>query len=94
MGWDDLTEATSKTGVSRDGPDAGTTPSTYLADTARASQFAFTPAPHSTTTSFERSDLSEVGERSTGGNGITGHDEMSENFMVTWHTSTTTSPGT
>jgi hypothetical protein len=92
--WGDITEAMSKTGVSRDGPDAGTTTSAYAADTATASQFAFTPAPHGTTNSFERSDLSEVGETVSGGNGITGHNETSEDFSVTWRTSTAATPGT
>jgi hypothetical protein len=92
--WGLTTEAVNKAGISRDGPDAGTTASTYLADTVIASQVVYTPAPHpSTTGSFERRDLAETGERSPGGNGITGHDETSENWMTTWQTLVTSTPG-
>ncbi len=92
--WGSTTEALNKAGISRDGPDPGTTTSTYLADTAIASQAAFTPAPHpSTTGSFDRRDLAETGERISGGNGITGHDETSENWLTTWQTLVTATPG-
>jgi hypothetical protein len=90
--WGDTTEAMCKTGISRDGPDAGATPSTYLDDTPIPSQ-RFLLAPHSAGGSFERTSASEPGETRIGGNGITGHDETSEDFPTTWRIATAASPG-
>jgi hypothetical protein len=79
--WGDKVEAVDKTGISIDGPDADTLQSTYLDDTAIASQEAL-PAGHSGGDSFSRTTGIE-GE-ATGGNGITGHDETSEPLTITW----------
>jgi hypothetical protein len=63
---------TSKTGVG-----------TYAADTDVSSQnpMAGTPGP---TKSYQRICNNEGTETKTGGNGITGHDETSENLSSTW----------
>ncbi|MBI5499986.1 MAG: lamin tail domain-containing protein [Deltaproteobacteria bacterium] len=92
--WGNTDEAVVKTGITRDGPDAGTGTSAYLSDSAVASQFAYTPAPHATTATFERLELGESTESSSGGNGITGHNEPSEDYTTTWRTSTAATPGT
>jgi hypothetical protein len=92
--WGGTTEAVVKTGVSRDGPDSGTETSTYLADTAVASQYYIVGTPHTTGGSIERIELSEPTETHAGGNGLTGHDETSENWGTTWRKATAASPGT
>jgi predicted extracellular nuclease len=82
--WGDQDEAVDKTGVSIDGPDAGDDVATYAADTAIAWQDVISPAAHSFGSSFQRIDFAEGAEIQTGGNGITGSDETSENLSVTW----------
>jgi cysteine-rich repeat protein len=64
--------------------------STYLADTAPASQLS-TSSP-GTGTSLERCDTSEGAETDTGGNGLTGNDETSEDLSATFVVGTPT-PG-
>ena len=58
-----------KSGVSIDGPDAGTDPSTYKNDTPVNDQHAFIPAPF-TGRSMERISVTENGEIFVNGNGI------------------------
>ena len=83
--YGDAAEAVDKTGVSIDGPDAGAGTSTYLPDTAIAIQESFSPSdPHGPGESAQRRDLSEGDETKTGGNGVTGNDESSENLPDTW----------
>ncbi len=82
--WGDGAEAVDKTGVSIDGPDADSTPSTYLDDTPTASQDVVAPGAHAAGNSFQRVDITEGTESRTGGNGVDGHDETSENLSVTW----------
>ena len=82
--WGDKAEAIDKTGVSLDGPDADTDPSTYLADTSIGSQDIVAGGSHTFGNSWQRADLSEGAETKTGGNGLTGNDETSENLSVTW----------
>lgn len=84
--WGDKTTAVNKTGVSIDGPDADTDASTYLADTPVANQFVVNAEndadsdPHDVGNSAQRRlDVEDV-ETWTGGNGIAGHDETSENL--------------
>ncbi len=84
--WGDQAEAIDKTGVSIDGPDAGTDTSTYLADTAITSQDIIDTGGHSDGSSFQRIDLTEGTETASGGNGQTGDDETSENVSTTWAT--------
>jgi len=74
----------SKTGVSMDGPDADTTPTAYLPDTATGSQQVFATAPHDFGSSYQRVDGNEGTEVKTGGNGTLGHNETSENLMTTF----------
>lgn len=84
-------EATSKTGVT-----IGT--STYLADTAVNNQADFNVSPNQLTNglapfTYQRIDFFEGNEVSMGGNGITGNDETSEDYDVTFATTMPASPG-
>lgn len=72
-----------KTGVSVDGPDAGTTPSVYLADTPGFQQDSRNaPRPVAATSALQRIEFTELGQTASGGNGITGGDETSEPWNV------------
>ena len=82
--WGDKDEAVDKTGVSIDGPDADATASSYQPDTAIGSQDVVSLVGHSTGESFARVDFDEGTETATGGNGVGGNDETSENLSVTW----------
>ncbi|MEM1270838.1 MAG: lamin tail domain-containing protein, partial [Bacteroidota bacterium] len=90
--WGDKAEGVDKTGVSVDGPDADSTPSTFLDDTAIASQDVVSTGAHSSGNSFQRSDLAEGTETQTGGNGVQGDDETSENLSVTFTSSVAATP--
>lgn len=79
-----------KSGVSMDGPDADSTPSVYQNETAKSSQKAL--ASPTTGNSYQRSNAEEPGETTSGGNGISGHDETSEDWAQTFALSTP-SPG-
>jgi hypothetical protein len=89
--WGDKNEASDKTGVT-----VGS--STFLPDTAVADQESLSghqgnPDDPATWKSMQRqADLMEGNEKTTGGNGITGHDETSEDVSQTWKTDTPT-PG-
>ena len=72
-----------KTGVAVDGPDADTTPTTYLPDAYTMPQ---QPADPGFGFSTKREILEGANEVNTGGNGITGHDETTENILATWDT--------
>ena len=75
-------EAVDKTGVTIDGPDPGTTGSTYLNDTPVANQLsALSPNSGFST---QRSDYTEGAQVMSGGNGVTGSDETSEDMNNTW----------
>jgi hypothetical protein len=65
----------------------------YLADTSPSSQNAIAATGHSSTYSFQRVDMAEGTETLTGGNGLTGHNETSENLSVTWDTALATPGG-
>jgi hypothetical protein len=73
--WGDKVEASDKTGVT-----VGA--STYLAETPIASQQAM--EGHDNDLSMQRTDLTEGAETKTGSNGLTGHDETSEDVTNTW----------
>jgi len=94
-GPDYVTISPNKTGVSVDGPDPDNVPSTYLPDTEPALQdLASTEAgTHDFGRTVSRVDFSEGLETPAGGNGITGHDETSENYSSTWATNTLPSFG-
>ncbi|MHC5109826.1 MAG: lamin tail domain-containing protein [Planctomycetota bacterium] len=71
----------SKTGVSVDGPDGDTIPTTYLVDSATMPQQVADPGFGFST----KRSLVEAGQETTGGgNGITGDDETSEQISATW----------
>ncbi len=82
-----------KTGVSVDGPDADTAASTYLPDTAPQGQELAAPGAHNVGRTVTRISYQEGDETLAGGNGVTGHDETSENLSVTWRTNTEPSIG-
>lgn len=88
--WGDRVEAVSKTGVSIDGPDADSTPSTYLNDIDRTIQPIISAVSHANGNSWQRSDMNEGNETTTGGNGISGHDETSEDTNNTFFEDTPT----
>lgn len=81
----------SKTGLAVDGPDADALTSTYLSDAITIpNQTAAAGSGYST----KRLLLEEGYETLTNGNGITGHDETTENTSLTWdQTYTTPTPG-
>ena len=82
--WGDKNEAVDKSGVSVDGPDADTAPSSYQSDTPVADQEVLAPGAPATGQSFTRTDLTEGTETAGGGNGVGGADETSENLSDTW----------
>jgi len=82
--WGDKDEAVDKTGVAIDGPDADMDASEYLPDTEIGSQDVIASGAHAFGNSFARIDLAEGTETQSGGNGIDGDDETSENLSVTW----------
>jgi uncharacterized repeat protein (TIGR01451 family) len=82
--WGDKAEAVDKTDVSIDGPDADVITSTYLADTAIPSQDVLATDSHTFGNTWQRQDVTEGTEISTGGNGSNGNDETSENLSFTW----------
>jgi len=79
--WGDKVEACDKSGVT-----VGS--STYQNDTAEGDQ----DTPPGDGRSYQRVDLTEGSEIKTGGNGISGNDETSEDVSQTWKTDTPT-PG-
>jgi len=83
-----------KTAVSIDGPDAGEDLSTYADETDWETQDerARSSLPNTATRSFYRSDDTEYAENATGGNGITGNDETSEDFDEAWVADISKSP--
>ena len=91
--WGDTAEAVDKTGVSIDGPDADTDASTYADDTAIADQDIISATTHASGNSYQRVDMTEGAQVTTGGNGATGGDETSEDLSNTW-TEAAVTPGT
>lgn len=84
-------EAVDKTGVCMDGPDPDTLCSTYLADTPVQSQRSAPSA--GVGFSVHRVDYLEGLQVQTGGNGVTGADETSENLDSTFTNNSLPSPG-
>lgn len=82
--WGDKAEAIDKTGISIDGPDVDSDDSTFFIDTAIVNQDIVANSAHALGNSWLRSDLTEGTEVTTGGNGISGQDETSENISVTF----------
>jgi len=84
--WGDKGEGVDKTGVMTDGPDADMMDGLYLDDTAIALQDSVADTGHADSQSFHRVDYTEGQQVSSGGNGITGADESSEDLSQTWVT--------
>jgi len=82
-----------KSAIAIDGPDADTDASTYLTDSY--SSFLYDPTPGTAPAAMVRISTTESAEVSTGGNGITGHDETSEDLAATFQSAadTATTPG-
>ncbi len=81
--WGDKNEAVDKSGVV-----IGS--GTYQNDTPIADQEAVAEDGHANESSWQRADLTEGTQTTTGGNGVDGRDETSENVSVTWVTSVAT----
>ncbi|TFB13431.1 T9SS type A sorting domain-containing protein [Candidatus Marinimicrobia bacterium MT.SAG.4] len=94
--WGDKNEAVDKTGISIDGPDAGNETSTYTNDTDIAGQAITGPTDnsnlHSDGNSGQRIDFSEGTQTASGGNGVGGADETSEDINLTWQADSTATP--
>lgn len=68
----------------------------YVADTAAAAQITnrvLAPATAGAQFGIERCASGETDEAATGGNGIAGHDETSENWSLSWQESVSRTPG-
>ena len=72
-----------KTGDSVDGPDSGSTPTSYLPDTDGAQQRK-APKPSGGDKAVQRIEFTELGESRAAGNGVGGHDETSEPVDTTF----------
>lgn len=81
--WGTSDEIVDKTGVSIDGPDADATTSTYLNDTPIANQISV-GTTHASGNSWQRIDFDEGAEINSGGNGVDGNDETSEDLNNTF----------
>lgn len=82
--WGDKIEAVSKTNVLIDGPDPDEIDSAYLDDTDISLQKVISINTHAQGNSWQRTDMTEGGEVQSGGNGINGSDETSENIDFTF----------
>jgi hypothetical protein len=71
-----------------EGIDADADSSAYLDDTDPSNQELAHPGQHDFGLTVSRLDLSEGTESTAGGNGITGHDETSENYSRSWWANT------
>jgi PKD repeat protein len=83
-----------KTGITVDGPDAGTATSAYAPDTPPAQQNPITESgdAHAFGNMLRRENYSEGTQKTTGGNGVGGRDETSENLRTTWSTTNAAAP--
>jgi hypothetical protein len=72
-----------KSSRSVDGPDADSTPTTFKTETA-VTQQSILPPPVAPNNALQRIDYRETGEISSAGNGVTGHDETSEPWAMTF----------
>ncbi len=82
--WGDRAEAVDKSGVGIDGPDADADLSFYPTETPIAAQDVIAPGSHAFGFSFQRVDFTEGNEAQSGGAGVAGDDETSEDLSVTW----------
>ena len=84
--------ATSTTNILFDKTGVTVGASTYLADTAVASQQTISATTLAFGNAYVRLSADEGTETVAGGNGLTGHNETSENFPGTWRTTTQDPP--
>ena len=70
-----------KTGLSVDGPDGGVITTTYLTDAGTIPLQSGDPGAGFSTKRISQEAGNEI---STGGNGLTGNDETTENILFTW----------
>ena len=91
--WGDKAEAVDKNGVGIDGPDADGDMSFYPAETPIAAQDVVATGSHAVGQSFQRIDFTEGAEAQSGGSGVAGDDETSEDLSATWEQAVST-PGT
>lgn len=82
--WGDKNEAVDKTGVTIDGLDGDLVTSSYLNDTTILNQAVISDTSHASGMSWHRIDFNEGSENSSGGNGINGADETSEDLNNTF----------
>ncbi len=82
--WGDNAEGVDKSGVGVDGPDADGDATFYPAETAIADQETVAPGSHASGDSFQRVDFAEGAETQSGGSGLQGSDETSEDLSATW----------
>lgn len=82
--WGDNAEGVDKSGVAVDGPDVDGVVSVYPTETALVDQQVIAAGSHAIGDSFQRIDFGEGAETQTGGSGIQGSDETSEDLSVTW----------
>lgn len=78
------TVSPNKSGVPVDGPDPDTVASVYLPDTGPQGQDLAAPGVHAFGRTVSRTDFTEGAEVRENGNGLTGHNETSENYSATW----------
>ena len=90
--WGDKAESVDKTGISIDGPDVNVSDSAFEPDTPQATQDVIATSAHAAGAGWGRVDLTEGTENDASGNGVTGHDETSENLSATFD-ERTASPG-
>jgi len=73
-----------KSGIAMDGPDAGGISTFYRDDTTVTDQQPISATTHGYGGAFRRVSADEGSETASDGNGVTGHDETSENLADTW----------
>lgn len=86
--WGDQNEAIDKTGISIDGPDGDSDATAYQDDLTTTSQAIIAASAHASGNSWQRSDFDEGTETKTGGNGVDGHNEMTEDLSNTFFENT------
>ena len=95
VNYGNRTSASNKSAQAVDGPDAGTTTSSYVTETAINGQDFVTPVPPTASppNAMSRTDYTETGESKTNGNGVVTasgarHDEMSESVNTSFSIAT------
>lgn len=98
--WGDKVEGVDKTGIAIDGPDADSDSTMYQPDTPIAEQTVVNAdddadeEPHDMGMTAQRAGVEEGPETLVDGNGITGHDETSEDMTIVGGSWTLNEPAT